>query len=65
MPDDNISARVESVAGLDGRTANPFTSHAFLSALENSGSVGADAGWLPRHLVARDDGGKVAAVAQF
>lgn len=42
---------------------NPFVSHAFLAALERSGSVGADTGWLPRHLVARDGAGKVAAMA--
>jgi uncharacterized protein len=28
----------------------PLLSHAFLSALENSGSVGAGTGWSPRHL---------------
>jgi predicted N-acyltransferase len=32
----------------------PFLSHAFLSALETSGSVGAGSGWQPHHLVARD-----------
>ena len=30
---------------------NPFVAHAFLGALEESGSVGAKAGWRPRHLV--------------
>ena len=30
---------------------NPFVSHAFLNALEQSGSVGRKAGWLPQHLV--------------
>ena len=29
---------------------NPFISHAFLSALEDSGSVSADSGWMPCHL---------------
>ena len=29
---------------------NPFLSHAFLSSLEDSGCVGARAGWLPHHL---------------
>jgi predicted N-acyltransferase len=32
---------------------NPFVSHAFLSALEESGSACARTGWGPRHLVAR------------
>src|SRR6185369_10359464 len=31
---------------------NPFLSHAFLLALEESGSVGARAGWRPQHLTA-------------
>lgn len=40
---------------------NPFLSHAFLSALEESGSVRAETGWLPRHLVVKDGEGRVAA----
>jgi uncharacterized protein len=35
---------------------NPFVSHAFLSALEASGSATARTGWGPRHLLARLDG---------
>ena len=35
--------------GLAG--SNPFVTHAFLGALEDSGCVGARTGWLPRHLV--------------
>jgi hypothetical protein len=35
---------------------NPFVSHAFFSALEQSGSACARTGWGPRHLVARIDG---------
>ncbi len=42
---------------------NPFLSHGFLSALEDSGSAGADAGWLPRHLAIRDDAGQLMAAA--
>ncbi len=38
-------------------------SHAFLSALEDSGSAGARTGWLPQHAVLRDDAGVVLAVA--
>lgn len=34
--------------------ANPFVSHAFLSALEDSGSVSGEAGWQPQHLVLED-----------
>lgn len=33
---------------------NPFISHAFLSALEDSGSVKPETGWLPQHLILRD-----------
>ncbi len=35
---------------------NPFISHAFFTALEQSGSASARTGWGPRHLVARRDG---------
>ncbi|MET0169956.1 MAG: peptidogalycan biosysnthesis protein, partial [Aliihoeflea sp.] len=31
-------------------TYNPFVSYDFLSTLEDSGCVGAHAGWLPQHL---------------
>ncbi len=44
-------------------TANPFVSHAFLSALEDSGSASARTGWLPQHAVLRDEAGSVLAVA--
>ena len=42
---------------------NPFISYGFLSALEDSGSVGGGTGWHPRYAVLRDDAGEVAAVA--
>jgi predicted N-acyltransferase len=42
---------------------NPFVSHAFLSAVEDSGSATARTGWLPQHAVLRDAKGRVAAVA--
>ncbi|MDO5605033.1 MAG: GNAT family N-acetyltransferase [Paracoccus sp. (in: a-proteobacteria)] len=45
-----------------GAGAQPFTSHRFLAALEDSASVGAGTGWLPAHLVARRDG-RLAGVA--
>src|SRR5262249_14435240 len=35
---------------LDGARSAPFLSHAWLDALEITGCVGADAGWLPHHL---------------
>ena len=42
---------------------NPFVSHAFLSALEESGSAAADNGWLAQHLAVRDEDGRLACVA--
>jgi predicted N-acyltransferase len=53
---------VERVASIDSVPAeswdacagfNPFVRHGFLKAMEDSGSVGKSAGWLPQHLVAR------------
>ncbi len=51
-------ARASSSGG-----GNPFVSHAFLAALEQSGSACADTGWLPRHLVVNGPDGKVLACA--
>jgi hypothetical protein len=48
-------------AGDDAR--NPFTCHAFLLALEASGSTGARSGWTSAHLVAEDGDGRVIGVA--
>lgn len=42
---------------------NPFVSHAFLAALEDSGSAGPRTGWLPQHAALRDGAGRIAAVA--
>jgi predicted N-acyltransferase len=41
---------------------NPFVSHAFLSALEDSGSANARTGWLPQHAVLRTGAGQVVAI---
>ncbi len=41
---------------------NPFISHAFLSALEASGSATARTGWQPQHLVAEAEDGSIAGV---
>lgn len=40
-------------------TANPFVSHEFLSAIEDSGSAGSRTGWLPQHAVLRDEAGAI------
>lgn len=43
----------------------PFARYEFLSALETSGSVGGQSGWLPRHLVIEDDQGLAAAMPLY
>ncbi len=54
-------------SGASTRTSiNPFLSHAFLSALEDSGCVGQRAGWLPQHLVLDGpDGVPIAAAVAY
>ena len=64
-----ITARVAgAVSGLpaaqwDALTdgGNPFMRHAFLAALERSGSVGGRSGWTPAPLTIEDEAGRLAA----
>jgi predicted N-acyltransferase len=42
------------------RPSNPFISHAFLLALEESGSASSETGWWPQHLLLEDGKGGVA-----
>jgi predicted N-acyltransferase len=42
---------------------NPFICHAFLAALEDSGSTGGRSGWLPQHAALRDPTGRLLACA--
>jgi uncharacterized protein len=49
----------DACAGRD----NPFVSHAFLSALEDSGSASTRTGWLPQHAALRSEDGRLVAVA--
>jgi predicted N-acyltransferase len=49
------------VAGTD----HPFLRHEFLLALERHGAVGEQYGWLPRYLLAREDGRLVGAVPLY
>ena len=49
----------DALAGAD----DPFLSHAFLAALEESGSVGEGTGWTPAPIVVEGDGGGIAAAA--
>ena len=41
--------------------ANPFVRHAFLAALEASGSIGGRSGWTPAPLTIEDEAGRLAA----
>ncbi len=42
---------------------NPFVSHAFLSALEESGCVGGKTGWAPVHVLVEDEAGTLLGAA--
>jgi len=44
---------------------NPFVAHAFLSALEDSGSANARTGWMPQHAALRDGDRIVAVVPMY
>jgi predicted N-acyltransferase len=44
---------------------NPFTRHAFLAALEDSGSVCDETGWQPLHLLLEDGGALIAAMPVY
>src|SRR3569833_3608675 len=46
-----------------GQVSNPFVSHAFLSSLEQSKSVGPRTGWQPQHLIAETAEGEILGVA--
>ncbi|QIL01480.1 N-acetyltransferase [Sphingomonas sinipercae] len=43
--------------------AHPFVSHAFLAALEDSGSVGPGTGWTPAPILIESEDGRIAAAA--
>lgn len=51
----------DTVANPASEPCNPFVGHAFLSALEESGSATAKTGWAPQHLVIEDQRGGLAA----
>ena len=53
------SEEAESTNEEDSR--NPFISHDFLSALEDSGAVSAATGWAPQHVLVEDPKGALAA----
>lgn len=54
------AAQWDACANPDPQRFNPFISHAFLKALEDAGTVGRRAGWLPQHLVLEGPGGEIA-----
>ena len=54
-------ARGADSLGNKARPANPFISHAFLHALEESGSATRATGWLPQHLVLEETAGGISA----
>jgi len=65
-----IIAKIASgVSGLNARAwdrlgaSDPFLSHAFLSALEDSGSVGPGTGWTPAPILVEDDAEHLVAAA--
>ncbi len=57
------AAAWDACAGAGLPDHNPFVRHAFFSALEDSGSVDAEAGWQPQHMVLEDRDGAVLACA--
>ena len=67
MADIELTARIHGgVAGIDAgdwdRLAgndNPFVSHAFLSAMEDSGSVGPGTGWQAAPITIADEAGEI------
>ncbi|KWV95558.1 GNAT family N-acetyltransferase [Erythrobacter sp. AP23] len=74
MSDGGLAARVGGSVGAFDRAEwnalagsdNPFVSHEFLTALEDSGSVGAGTGWQPAPLViSAEDGPLVAAMPAY
>lgn len=48
-----------------GRPNDPFTTHRFLSALEDSGSVGPGSGWQPQYLTAYLDGALIGCAPMY
>jgi predicted N-acyltransferase len=52
-------ARGSDTSATSSRPANPFTSHAFLQALEASGSATRASGWLPQHVLLKDGAGRL------
>ncbi len=56
------AAAWDACANPEASTRNPFISHAFLRALEESECATPKTGWAPRHLALKDASGGIAAV---
>jgi len=57
------AAGSSATSGAEQQGYNPFISHAFLAALEQSNSVGPRTGWQPRHVLVRTADGTLIAAA--
>lgn len=67
MPDGGDAVTVKVLSSLDevqeahwdacAGDENPFVSHRFLKALEDSDAANGEAGWLPQHIVIEDENG--------
>ena len=55
----------DALANPPGARVNPFVSHAFLSALEESGSATAETGWQPTHVLVEQSGALIAAAPMY
>jgi predicted N-acyltransferase len=53
----------DALANPDAGTFNPFVAHGFLHALEASGAVGREAGWIARHLAIEEPDGTLTGAA--
>lgn len=54
-----VATSEPGVEGAATRLGNPFMSHAFLSALEDSNSASERTGWTPRHLILSEADGEI------
>jgi hypothetical protein len=61
-----LHARIAEIDAADwdacAGAGNPFVSHEFLSALEDSGSANSRTGWLPQHAVLRSETGDIVGI---
>jgi predicted N-acyltransferase len=55
----------DALANPVGARFNPFVAHAFLSALEDSGSATAETGWQPTHVLVEHSGALIAAAPMY